>query len=79
MRPSCIRPGLSSKDEEVKRKLVKCRLQTYSELIRSDIPGPSGAKPSRPTRPSGVKLALPSALGPPQSYVMKPSREELQA
>ena len=79
MRPSGIRPGLSSKDEEVKWKLVKCRPRMYSELIRSDIAGPFGIKPSRPLGPSGVKLSRPSALGPPQSFVMKPSREELQA
>ena len=63
----------------MKRKLVKCRLRTYSELIRLDIPGPFGATPSRPPRPSGMKLSLPSTLGPPQSSVMKPSREEFQA
>ena len=79
MWPSGIRLELSSEDEEVKRKLVKCHPRTYSELIMSDIPRPSDAKPSRPPRPSGVKLSGPSALGPPQSSVMKPSREELQA
>ena len=90
MRPSGIRPSLSSEDEEVKRKLVKCSPRTYSELIRSDIPRPSGAKPSRPSEPfgakssrssepSGAKSSLPSALRPSQSYVMKPSREELKA
>ena len=44
--PSGICPSLNFEDEEVKRKLVKCSPRTYSELIRSDIPGPSGAKPS---------------------------------
>ena len=63
----------------MKRKLVKCRPRNYSELIRSNIPRPSGAKPSQPLGPSRVKLSRPSALGPPQSFVMKPSREELQA
>ena len=63
----------------MKRKLIKCRPRTYSKLIRSDIPGPSGAKPSGPLEPSGVKLSQPSALGPPQSYIMKPYQEELQA
>ena len=52
----------------MKRKLVKCSSRTYSELIRSEIPRPSGAKSSRP-----------SALRPSQSSVMKTSREELQA
>ena len=75
MWPSDIRPSLSSEDEEVKRKLVKCIPRTYSELIRSDIPGPFGAKPSRPSepfgakssrssKPSGAKSSLPSALRP---------------
>ena len=41
---SSVRPGLSLEDEEVKRRLVKCHPPTYSELIRSDIPGQSGAK-----------------------------------
>ena len=57
MQPSGIRPGLSFEDDEVKRKLVKCRPWTYSELIRSDIPRPFGAKPSRPPGPLGVKLS----------------------
>ena len=52
----------------MKRKLVKCSSRTYFKLIRSDIRGPSGAKSSRP-----------SSLRPSQSFVMKPSREELQA
>ena len=39
-----------------------------TELIRSDIPGPSSAKSYRP-----------SALRSSQSSVMKPSREMLQA
>ena len=74
----------------MKQKLVKCIPWTYFELIRSDIPGPSGAKPSRPSEPSsekssqpsepsGAKSSLPSALRPSQSSVMKPSREVLQA
>ena len=79
MLPLGIRSGLSYEDEEVKQKLVKCRPRTYSELIRSDIPGPFGVKPSRLLGPSGVKLSRPSALGPPQSSVMRPSWEELQA
>ena len=79
MRPSGIRPQLSPEDEEVKRRLIKCHMRMYFELIRSDIPGPSGAKPSRPPGPLSVKLSRPSALGPPQSFVIKPSREELQA
>ena len=74
----------------MKRKLIKCSPRTYSELIKSDIPRPFGSKPSRPFEPSGekssrpsepsdAKSSRPSALGPPQSSIMKPSREEIQA
>ena len=63
----------------MRRKLFKCSTWTYSELIRSDIPGPSGANSSRPSEPSGVKSSRPSILRPSQSSIMKPSREELQA
>ena len=79
MAPSGIRPNLNFEDEEVKQKLVKCSLWTYSELIRSDIPEPSGTKSSRPSEPSGAKSSRSSALRPSQPFVMKPSQEELQA
>ena len=46
MLPLGIRPDLSSEDKEVKQQLAKCLPRAYSELIRSDIPGPSGVKPS---------------------------------
>ena len=59
-----VRPGISLEDEEVKRKLVRCHPQAYSYLIRSDIPGSSGAKPAllyvmRPSPPSIMKPFLP--------------------
>ena len=75
---SGIRPGISSKDEEVKRKLDKCRPRVYFELIRSDIPGPSGVSPSRApaSRPSLPFVMKTSREGP---SVMKPTWEELQA
>ena len=70
----------------MKQKMVKCRPWTYSELIRFDILGPSGAKSSRP--PS-LRPSPPSVMKPTPSSVMKPShggppvmktiREELQA
>ena len=41
-----IRPGLSSEDEVVNWKLVKGAPRAYSELISSNIPGPSGSKSS---------------------------------
>ena len=75
---SGIRSGLSPEDEEVKRKLAKCRLRVYSELIRSGILWPFGVSPSqapasRPTLPFVMKT---SREGP---SVVKPTREELQA
>ena len=58
------RPGLSLEDEEVKWRLVRFHPRGYSKLIRSDIPGPSGAKPARllvlrPSPPSVMKPSLP--------------------
>ena len=46
MLPSSIRPDLSYEDKEVKQQLAKCLPRVYSELIRSDIPGPSGVNSS---------------------------------
>ena len=84
---SGVQPGLSLEDEEVKRRLVKCHPRAYSKLIRSDIPGPSGAKPARlpilrPSSPSVMTPSLPpvskssssSALEP---IIAKPTRGEL--
>ena len=50
----------------------------YSELIRSDIPEPSGVNPFRPPalRPSLPSVMKPSREGP---FAVKPNREELQA
>ena len=78
VRSSGIRPGLSLEDEEVKRKLAKCRPRVYSELIRSDILGLSGVSPSRSpaSSPSLPFVMKTSHEGP---SVMKPTREELQA
>ena len=78
VRSSGIRPSLSPEDEEVKRKLAKCRPRVYSELIRLDIPKPSGVSPSwapasRPSLPFVMKTSREG------SSVMKPTREELQA
>ena len=75
---SGIRPNLSPEDVEVKQKLVKHGPRAYSELIRSDIPGPSSSKASRPPAfmPSPPSVMQPFHGGPP---VVKPTREELQA
>ena len=77
MRSSGIRPDLSLEDRVVKRKLAKCLLRAYSELIRSDIPGSSGSKSSRPAtlRPSPPSIMKFSHDGPP---VVKPTKGELQ-
>ena len=77
VRSSGIRPGLSPEDEEVNWKFAKCRPRVYSELIRSDIPGPSGVSPSRDlaSRPPLPFVMKTSHEGP---SVMRPTREELQ-
>ena len=46
MWPLGDRPDLSPEDKEVKCKLVRCAPRAYSELIRSDSPGSSGARPA---------------------------------
>ena len=78
MLPLGIRPDLSSEDKKVKRQLAKCLPRAYSELIRSDIPRPSGVNPSRPpaSRPSLSSAMKPSREGP---SAVKPTWEELQA
>ena len=78
MRSSGIRPDLSPEDREVKRKLAKCLPRAYSELIRSDIPGSSGSKSSRPPtlRPSPPSVMKFSHERPP---VVKLTKGELQA
>ena len=75
---SGTRPDLSSEDKVVKRKLAKCLLRTYSELIRSYILGSSGSRSSRPAtlRPSPPPVMKFSHDGPP---VVKPTKGELQA
>ena len=78
MRSSGIHPDLSPEDRVVKRKLAKCLLCAYFELIRSDIPGSSGSKSSRPAtlRSSPPSVMKFSHDGPP---VVKPTKGELQA
>ena len=76
--PSGVRPGLSPKDEEVKRKLIK--------LIRSNIPKPSGARPARLPflrssplyimKPHVSKSSSPSVSEP---LIAKPTQGELRA
>ena len=73
-----IRPDLSPKDKVIKRKLAKCLLRAYSELIRSDIPRSSGSRSSRPVtlRPSPPSVMKFSHDRPP---VVKPTKGELLA
>ena len=84
--PSGVRPGLSPEDEKVKRKLSKCAPSAYSELIRSDIPGPSGVRPTRlpflrsspfsVMKPHVSKSFSPSVSEP---LIAKPTQGELRA
>ena len=75
---SSVRPNLSPEDKVIKRELAKCLPRTYSELIRSDIPGPSGSRSSRPAtlRPSPPSVMKLSHDGPP---AIKPIKGELLA
>ena len=66
MRLSGIRPNLSPEDKVIKRELAECLLRTYSELIRSDIPGSSGSRSSCPValRPTSFSVMKFSHKGP---------------
>ena len=85
---SGARLGLSPEDEEVKWRLVRCHPRSYSELIRSDVPRPSGAKPAllpalRSSPPSVMKPSLPLVSRSSSSFALepiiaKPTRGELQ-
>ena len=75
---SGIRLDLSSEDKVVKQELDKCPPCTYSELIRSDVPGPSRLRSSRsaalrPSPPSAMKFS------PVDPFVTKPTKGELLA
>ena len=82
---SGAQPDLSPEDEEVKRKLVRCAPRAYSELIRSDIPGPSGARttwlpflrssPLSIMKPHVSKSFSPSVSKP---LIAKPTRGKLR-
>ena len=78
MRFSGIRPDLGHEDEVVKQKLATCFPLAYSELIKSNIPGFSGSRSSRPAtlRPSPPSIMKFSHDGPP---VVKPTKGELLA
>ena len=78
MRSLGIHLDLSPEDRYVKRKLAKCLPSAYSKLIRSDIPGSSGSKSSRPStlRPSPPSVMKFSHERLP---IVKPTKGELQA
>ena len=70
----------------MKRKLVKCAPRAYSELITSDIPGSSGARPARlhflrSSPLSFMKHLVPKSSSPSVSEPLttKPTRGELQS
>ena len=58
----------------MKRKLVKCAPRSYSKLIRSDIPGPSGARPARLhfLRSSSLSVMKPPVSRSSSPYVSEP-------
>ena len=76
--PSGILPDLTPEDRKVKRKLGKCRPRAYSDLIRSNIPGPSGVSPScSPYLISPLPFAM--EISPRGPLAVKPTWEEHQA
>ena len=63
---SSVRPDLSPEDNVIAQELAECSPRPYSELIRSDIPGPSSLRSTRsaalrPSPPSAMKF---SPIGP---------------
>ena len=75
---SSARPDLSPEDNVIAQELAECSSRPYSELIKSDIPGPSS---SRSTCPAALRSSPPSttkvpSLGPSAA---KPIKGELLA
>ena len=75
---SGVRPDLSPEDNVIAQELAKCSPRPYSELIKSDIPGPSSLRSTRsvalrPSPPSAMKF---SPVGPSAA---KPTKGELLA
>ena len=75
---SGVRLDLSPEDNVIVQELTECSLHPYSELIRSDIPGPSSLRSTRsaalrPSPPSAMKFSL---VGPSTA---KPTKGELLA
>ena len=75
---SGARIDLSAEDNVIALALAKCPPRPYSELIKSDIPGPSSSRSARsaalrPSPPSTMKV---SPIGP---FAAKPTKGELLA
>ena len=75
---SSVRPNLSPEDNVMAQELAECSPRPYSELIRSDIPGPSSL---RSTRSAALKPSPPSAMkfSPVGPSAAKPTKGELLA
>ena len=75
---SGVRPDLSPEDKVIKQELAECSPRTYSELMKSDIPGPSSL---RSTRSAALRPSPPSAMksSPVGPSAAKPTKGELLA
>ena len=75
---SSVLPDLSPKDNVIAQEFAECSPYPYSELIRSDIPGPSSL---RSTRSAALRPSPPSAMkfSPVGSSAAKPTKGELLA
>ena len=71
-----VRPDLSPKDNVITQELAECSPRPYSELIKSDIPGPSSL---RSTRSAALRSSPPSAMkfSPVGLSAAKPTKGEL--
>ena len=74
---SGVQPDLSPEDNVIVQELAECSPRPYSELIRSDIPGPSSLRSTRsaalrPSPPSTMKFSLvgPSAAKPTKGQLL---------
>ena len=75
---SGARIDLSAEDNVITLALAECPPRPYSELIKSDVPGPSSLRSARsavlrPSPPSTMKISL---IGPSAT---KPTKGELLA
>ena len=75
---SGVHPDLSSKDSVIAQELAEYSPRPYSELIRSDIPGPSSL---RSTRSAALRPSPPFSMkfSPVRPSAAKPTKGELLA